>query len=60
MLDSNNSGSQGDFFKSLKKIKIESEIFYQTNYGNKRYVVTKEIISVTSILEKRLNCVMKV
>lgn len=45
-LASHNSGSQGDFFKNLKKIKIGSEIFYQTNYGTKRYVVTtKEIIS---------------
>ena len=45
-LASHNSGSQGDFFKILKKIKIGSEIFYQTNYGTKRYVVTtKEIIS---------------
>lgn len=45
-LASHNSGSQGDFFKNLKKIKLGSEIFYQTNYGTKRYVVTtKEIIS---------------
>lgn len=45
-LASHNSDSQGDFFKNLKKIKIGSEIFYQTNYGTKRYVVTtKEIIS---------------
>jgi LPXTG-site transpeptidase (sortase) family protein len=45
-LASHNSGSQGDFFKNLKKIKIGSAIFYQTNYGTKRYVVTtKEIIS---------------
>ena len=41
-LASHNSGSKGDFFK---KIKIGSEIFYQTQYGTKRYVVTlkKEI-----------------
>ena len=46
VLASHNSGSQGDFFKNLKKIKIGSEIFYQTNYGTKRYVVTtKEVIS---------------
>ena len=39
------SHNSGDFFKNLKKIKIGSEIFYQTNYGTKRYVVTtKEII----------------
>ncbi len=45
-LASHNSGSQGDFFKNLKKIKIGSEIFYQTNYGTKRYVVTtKKIIN---------------
>ena len=45
-LASHNSGSQGDFFKNLKKIKIGREIFYQTNYGTKRYVVTtKEVIS---------------
>lgn len=45
-LASHNSGSQGEFFKNLKKIKIGSEIFYQTNYGTKRYVVTtKEVIS---------------
>ena len=45
-LASHNSGSQGDFFKNLKKIKLGSEIFYQTNYGTKRYVVTtKEVIS---------------
>ena len=44
-LASHNSGEQGDFFKNLKKIKIGSEIFYQTNYGTKRYVVTvKETI----------------
>lgn len=44
-LASHNSGSQGDFFKNLKKIKIGSEIFYQTNYGTKRYIVTtKEVI----------------
>lgn len=45
-LASHNSGNKGDFFKNLKKIKIGSEIFYQTSYGTKRYVVTvKEIIS---------------
>lgn len=44
-LASHNSGNEGDFFKNLKKIKIGSEIYYQTNYGTKRYVVTvKEII----------------
>lgn len=45
-LASHNSGNQGDFFKNLKNIKVGSEIFYQTNYGTRRYVVTvKEIIS---------------
>ena len=44
-LASHNSGGQGEFFKNLKNIKIGSEIYYQTNYGTKRYVVTtKEII----------------
>lgn len=44
-LASHNSGNEGDFFKNLKKIKIGSEIYYQTNYGTKRYVVAvKEII----------------
>jgi len=45
-LASHNSGGKGDFFKNLKRIKIGSEIFYQTRYGTKRYVVTvKEIIN---------------
>ena len=39
-LASHNSGNQGDFFKNLNKINIGSEIYYQTNYGTKRYVVT--------------------
>ena len=39
-LASHNSGNQGDFFKYLNKINIGSEIYYQTNYGTKRYVVT--------------------
>ena len=44
-LASHNSGSQGDFFKNLKKIKLGSEIYYQTKFGTKRYVVTvKETI----------------
>ena len=37
---SHNSGDKGDFFKNLNKINIGSEIYYQTNYGTKRYVVT--------------------
>ena len=45
-LASHNSGGKGDFFKNLKNIKIGSEIFYQTEYGTKRYVVkTKTIIA---------------
>ena len=39
-LASHNSGDKGDFFKNLNKINIGSEIYYQTNYGTKRYVVT--------------------
>lgn len=47
-LASHNSGNKGDFFKNLRKIKIGSEIFYQTKYGTKRYIVkTKEIIDET-------------
>lgn len=45
-LASHNSGNKGDFFKNLKKIKVGSEIFYQTKYGTKRYAVTvKKIIN---------------
>lgn len=43
-LASHNSGGKGEYFKNLKKIKIGSEIYYQTNYGTKRYVVTKKEI----------------
>lgn len=47
-LASHNSGGSGDYFKNLKNIKIGSEIYYQTNYGTKRYVVeTKNIIDET-------------
>ena len=47
-LASHNSGDNGDFFKNLKSIKIGSEIYYQTTYGTKRYVVNvKEIIEET-------------
>lgn len=47
-LASHNSGNSGDFFRNLKSIKIGSEIFYQTNFGTKRYVVqSKEIIEET-------------
>lgn len=45
-LASHNGGSNGDFFKNLKSIKIGSEIYYQSQFGTKRYVVTiKEVIS---------------
>lgn len=40
-----NCGNKGDFFRNLKKIKIGSEIFYQTENGTKRYLVkTKKVI----------------
>ena len=38
-LASHNSGSSGDFFRNLNKIKKGSEIYYETSYGTKRYVV---------------------
>lgn len=45
-LASHNSGNQGDFFKNLKNIKVGDEIYYQTEYGTKRYIVeTKAIIN---------------
>lgn len=47
-LASHNSGGKGDYFKNLKNIKIGSEIYYQSQYGVKRYiVVNKEIIEET-------------
>ena len=47
-LASHNGGSNGDFFKNLNKIKKGSEIYYQTNFGTRRYVVkTIEIIDET-------------
>ena len=47
-LASHNSGGKGDYFKNLKNIKIGSEIYYQSQYGVKRYIVdTKEIIEET-------------
>lgn len=47
-LASHNSGNRGDFFRNLKSIKKGSEIFYETNFGTKRYIVeTKEIIEET-------------
>lgn len=38
-LASHNSGSNGDFFRNLNKLKKGNEIYYQTNYGTKRYIV---------------------
>lgn len=47
-LASHNSGESGDFFRNLKQIKLNDEIYYQTNYGTKRYtVIIKEIIDET-------------
>ena len=47
-LASHNSGGKGDYFKNLKNIKIGSEIYYESQYGVKRYIVdTKEIIEET-------------
>lgn len=40
-LASHNSGGQGDDFKNLKQIKIGSEIYYETKYSSKKYVVEK-------------------
>lgn len=38
-LASHNGGTSGDYFRNLGKIKKGSEIYYQTNYGVRRYVV---------------------
>lgn len=38
-LASHNGGSNGDYFRNLNKIKKGSEIYYQTIYGTRRYVV---------------------
>lgn len=47
-LASHNSGGKGEYFKNLKNIKVGSEIFYETQYGVKRYIVeTKNIIDET-------------
>ena len=47
-LASHNSGGKGDYFKNLRNIKVGSEIFYETQYGAKRYIVeTKKIIEET-------------
>lgn len=50
-LASHNSGGSGEYFKYLRNIKIGSEIFYETKYGVKRYIVTiKEIIDETDFI----------
>lgn len=47
-LASHNSGGKGEYFKNLKSIKVGSEIFYETQYGVKRYVVEiKKVIDET-------------
>lgn len=47
-LASHNSGGKGEYFKNLKNIKLGSEIFYESQYGAKRYIVdTKEVIDET-------------
>ena len=47
-LASHNSGGKGEYFKNLRNIRVGSEIFYETEYGVKRYVVeTKKTISET-------------
>lgn len=38
-LASHNSGNKGDYFKNLKNINVGDEIYYQTKYGTKRYIV---------------------
>ena len=57
-LASHNGGDNGDFFKNLNKVKVGSEIYYQTNYGTRRYVVkTIKVIQETdwSYLESTEN-----
>lgn len=45
-LASHNSGGQGDYFKNLKNVNIGSFIYYQNDYGIRKYIVTfKKIIS---------------
>ena len=38
-LASHNGGGSGDYFKNLNKVKKGAEIYYQTNYGTRRYIV---------------------
>lgn len=38
-LASHNGGGNGEYFKNLDKVKVGTEIYYETNYGTRRYVV---------------------
>lgn len=38
-LASHNGGGKGDYFKNLNKVKKGSEIYYQTDFGVRRYIV---------------------
>lgn len=38
-LASHNGGGKGDYFKNLSKVKEGSEIYYQTDFGVRRYIV---------------------
>jgi len=38
-LASHNGGGNGEYFKNLNKVKKGAEIYYQTNYGTRRYIV---------------------
>lgn len=38
-LASHNGGGKGDYFRNLNKIKKGSEIYYQTDFGVRRYIV---------------------
>lgn len=47
-LASHNGGGKGDYFKNLNKVKKGSEIYYQTDFGVRRYIVkTISIIDET-------------
>lgn len=47
-LASHNGGGKGDYFRNLNKIKKGSEIYYQTDFGVRRYIVNIiEIIDET-------------
>ena len=38
-LASHNGGGKGDYFKNLNKVKKGSQIYYQTDFGVRRYIV---------------------